>query len=74
MKDKKYRNIETGDIISAYDYGRESYLEQWKESKKNGEIPEDSNDFKHPDASDEELLEFGISLLSENENYEETNE
>jgi hypothetical protein len=71
MKDAFFRHVLTGNIISAYEYAKEMYLECWKQCKKNGEIPEDSSDFHKPILPNKkDLIEDGIFQLADNEDYE----
>lgn len=72
MKNKKYRNIENGHIITAYRFALIECKEGWKEQKALNCISEDSPDFDHwvkPDR--EQLIEYGCMRLDESEDWEE---
>ncbi|MFF2532231.1 hypothetical protein ACFVS2_25310 [Brevibacillus sp. NPDC058079] len=71
-KDRLFRNIHTGRVCSAYELGKSSYEEAWKEQKERGEIPEDSSDFHSPSIlSDDEYIESGASYYESDEDYTE---
>ncbi|MGG1650481.1 hypothetical protein ABHN03_16845 [Paenibacillus sp. NRS-1775] len=72
MKDKKFRYIYSGKIVSALEFGKDSYLELWNEAKRLGDIPEDSADYCVPILPpDKDLIEQGLGFLEDNEEYEE---
>lgn len=64
--DPLYRNIETGAVVRASKKGLELHLWGWQEAKDLDVIPPDSSDYERPnELSMEELIEMGISYLSE---------
>lgn len=72
MKDRKFRYIFTGKIVSAYEIGKDAYLELWNEAKRIGDIPEDSADYEAPILPPaEDLIGQGLNCLEDNEEYEE---
>lgn len=71
MKDIKFRNIYTGEIVSAYNFGLKNAKEQWKEQRQQGLIPEDSKDYKKFIKSEKEILiQNGYELLKDDEEWE----
>lgn len=71
-KDRLFRNIHTGKVYSAYELGKSSFEEAWREQKERGEIPESSSDHHAPAIlSEEDYVELGASYYESDEDYQE---
>lgn len=68
MENKFYRHIETGEVTSALEEGLASYKRIYEEQVREGHISKDEPFIAPPEM---DMIEQGIILLEENEDYEE---
>jgi len=71
IKDRSFKNIKTGEIISAYKYGKEDFDEEWQDLKNFGAIPPTSSDYDSPNMCYESYVEYGVNILLGNKDYVE---
>jgi len=65
VKNPKYRHIETGQVVTALDWAKETYFDTRKDLIRLGEIDENEGI-----PSDKEFIENGILELDVDEDYE----
>lgn len=65
MKNIRYRHIDTGDVVTALNWAKETYLDTRKDLVQLGEIDENE---QMP--SDKDFIASGILDLDEDEEYE----
>lgn len=65
MYNPKYRHIETGDIVTALDYKKDTYMDMRDEWIRDGEMGADE---KIP--TDEEFIVYGIEELEADDDFE----
>lgn len=69
FKGNSFQHIETGEKVSAYQYGKDNIWSEWRELKDSGAIPEESSDFNHPNCTDQDYLKWGMIWLLNDEAY-----